>query len=178
MPTFEAWFKRKFPFRVAGVDAHGKWRKMAPFPRVRGVSAPAVFESSQRGVPTRAALGAPGRSSHALSVSGSARSPTSKASTGTLTGGVGNYPLMHPVLELRRLHERFEGSEDCRFAAHAFFGISCNLRERPRYLATTRSDRHNHQNRRNPLDPPSMNRFEARTRWSRTHRPFFFETPR
>jgi hypothetical protein len=69
------------------------------------------------GVGCRPAPGASGRSSHALRFSGSARSPTSAASTGTLTGA-GNYPLMHPIL-LRRLHE---GAEECRFAARAFFG--------------------------------------------------------
>jgi hypothetical protein len=150
------------------------WRKMAPFSEGEGVSAPAVFESSQRGVPTRAAPGASGRSSHALRFSRSARSPTSPASIGTLTGA-GNYPLMHSVLALRRLHE---GSEECRFAARAIFGTFVQSSKRPRYLATSRSDRRNPQNRRNPLDPPSVNRFQTRTRGSRTHGPLFIETPR
>jgi hypothetical protein len=90
--------------------------KWLHFPGSGAVSAPAVFESSERGC--RRAPGAPGRSSHALRFSGSARSPASQASTRTLNGA-GNYPLMHPILEfIRRLHE---GSEECRFAARAFF---------------------------------------------------------
>jgi hypothetical protein len=94
-------------------------RKMARFPRVRGVRTSRVPVLPTE-VPTRAAPAAPGRSSPALSFSRSARSPTSQDSIGTLTGA-GNYPLMHPVLELRRLHEDGEGVEDCRFAARAIF---------------------------------------------------------
>ncbi len=110
---------------------------------------------------------------------GSARSPARKASTGTLKGA-GNDPLMHPVLEWIR-STRIGGFEDCTKVAKIAGSPrvqsslpSCNLRERPRCIATTRSDRHNHQNRRNPLDQPSVNRFQTTTRSSRTHRQFFF----
>jgi hypothetical protein len=41
---------------------------------------------------------------------------------------------------------------------------SCNLRERPRCLATIRYDRHNPEDRRNPLDQPSGNRFTCECR--------------
>ena len=133
-----------------------------------GVVRASRVESSERGVPTRAAPRAPGRSSHALSVSPSARSPTSQAWTRTLKEA-GNYPLMHPVLALRNdctnvpKVAKIAGSLRVQSSAP-----SCNLRKRARCLATTRYDRHIHPNRRDPLDQPSVNRFQTRTCWSRT----------
>jgi hypothetical protein len=95
-----------------------------------------------------------------------------KASRGTLKGA-GNDPLI-PVLEWIR-STRIGGFEDCTKVAKIARAAnlqsslpSCNLRKRPRCIATTRYDRHNHPNRRNPLDPPSVNRFPTRTRGSRT----------
>jgi hypothetical protein len=143
--------------------------KWPHFPGSGGVYAPAAFESSERGC--RPAPGAPGRSSHALRFSGSARSPGSQASTGTLKGA-GNDPLMHPVLELIR-STRVGGFEDCTKVPKIAGSLrvqssapSCNLRQRPRCLATTRYDRDNPDDRRNPLDPPSVSRFQSTTRWS------------
>jgi hypothetical protein len=110
---------------------------------------------------------------------GSARSPASKASTGTLNGA-GNYSLTHPVLEWIR-STRIGGFEDCTKVAKIAGSPrvqsslpSCNLRERPRCLATTRYDRNNPEDRRNPLDQPSANRFKTTTHSARTHRQFFF----
>jgi hypothetical protein len=111
---------------------------------------------------------------------GSARSPARKASTGTLNKGAGNDPLMHRVLEWIR-STRIGGFEDCTKVAKIARAAnlqsslpSCNLRKRPRCIATTRYDRNNPEDRRNPLDQPSVNRFQATRHSSRTHRQFFF----
>ena len=95
--------------------------------------------------------------------------PASKASTGT-RNGAGNDPLMHPVLELIR-STRIGGFEECTKVAKNAGSLrvhsslpSCILRERPQCIATTRYDRHNPEDRRNPLDRPSVNRFQTITR--------------
>ncbi len=50
---------------------------------------------------------------------------------------------------LRRLH----AERTCNLRhLRAIFGTSCHLRQQARCLATTRYDRHNHPNQRNPLD--------------------------
>jgi hypothetical protein len=133
------------PHEAAGVGDSRSVCHRKKYLTALGEGCPLQVCSSPPNGGRRAAPGASGRSSHALRFSGSARSPTSPASTGTLKGA-GNYPSMHPVLALR-------------------------------YLATSRSDRRNPQKRRNPLDPPSVDRFQTRTRGSRTHGPLFFETP-
>ena len=85
---------------------------------------------------------------------GSARSPARKASTGTLKGA-GNDPLI-PVLEWIR-STRIGGFKNCTKVAKIAGSPrvqsslpSCNLRERPSCIATTRYDRHNHREQKEP----------------------------
>ena len=92
-------------------------------------------------------------------------------SIGTPTGA-GYHPLMHPVLKWIR-STRIGGFEDCTKVAKIARAAnlqsslpSCNLRERPRSIATTRSDRHNPEDRSNPLHQPSGNRFQTTRRSS------------
>ena len=116
----------------------------------RGLSRPATPPASPR-----ARFDAPS--------TGSARSPARKASTGTLKGA-GNDPLI-PVLEWVP-STRIGGFEDCTKVAKIAGSLrvqsslpSCNLRKRPRCIATTRYDRRNHQNRKR-----SAARWTARSR--------------
>ena len=106
-----------------------------------------------------------------------ARSPASKASTGTLRElGITHSCTQslrlskHADRRLRRLHE---GGEDCRFAARAFFGylraIFASGLDALRPLATTATTTRTEGTRSTSLP---VNRFQTRTRWSRTHRQF------
>jgi len=158
---------------------------MATFPRVRGGRTSRV-RVLRTGVPTRA-RGTPTIEPRARLLSLGAVARKEGFERDAQWSWELHAPLMHPVLEWIR-STRIGGFEDCtkvpkvaKIAGSPRVQSSrrsCNLRERPRCLATTRYDRDNHEDRRNPLDQPCVNRFQTTTRWSRTHRQFFVETPR
>jgi hypothetical protein len=172
MPTFEAWLKRRFPFRVAGVDARGRHRPPSghPLGRLRvPEQRPAEGQGPVSGHPDD-------RATRSASLARRAR-PQARLRQGRSR----ELGITHSCTQSLSFEDCMIASKVAKIAGSLRVqssAPSCNLRERPRCLATTRYDRNNHQNRRNPLDQPSVNRFPTRTCWSRTHRQFFFEAPR